>query len=45
MVLKSEYEYSHREIAAILGISIPTVQRIEKEAMAKIARVWKHEMR
>ena len=31
------YEYTHREIADVLGVSVLKVQRIEKEALEKIA--------
>jgi len=36
-VKESNYEYSIREVADLMGVSVETVRKIEHAAMAKIA--------
>ena len=33
---RTEYEYSHNEIAEFLGVSVSCVKQIEREALKKI---------
>ena len=35
-VKESDYEYSIREIAELMGVSVETVRKIEHAAMAKL---------